>query len=164
MSDIGVSQTLVIGHLWQSVALAAVLALVLILGKRMRGSTRYGLGVAAFVASLALPLAAFIPGETIVSGLLQQLNAPVAVASTETTSMEVTTPPAPQAAPAAPQAPMVMSIAAGDLAPVAQPAPAVAPVAVTAPVVKVSTQTQPVSLFTLPELKLPDLGLPLLAI
>jgi beta-lactamase regulating signal transducer with metallopeptidase domain len=164
MSDIGVSQTLVIGHLWQSVALAAVLALVLILGKRMRGSTRYGLGVAAFVASLALPLAAFIPGETIVSGLLQQLNAPVSLASTETTSMEVTAPPAPQAAPLAPQAPMVMSIAAGDLAPVAQPAPTVAPVAATAPVVKVSTQTQPVSLFTLPELKLPDLGLPLLAI
>ena len=83
MSDVSVSQTLVIGHLWQSVALAAVLALVLILGKRMRGSTRYGLGAAAFVASLALPLAAFIPGETIVAGLLQQLNAPVALLPTK---------------------------------------------------------------------------------
>jgi beta-lactamase regulating signal transducer with metallopeptidase domain len=129
----------------------------------MRGSTRYGLGVAAFMASLALPLAAFIPGETIVSGLLQQLNAPVAVASTETTKLEVTASAAPQAAPIASQAPAVMSISASDgvaISPVAQPAP----VAAATPTVKVTTGTQPVSLFTLPELKLPDLGLPLLAI
>jgi beta-lactamase regulating signal transducer with metallopeptidase domain len=33
-----------------------------------------------------------------------------------------------------------------------------------APVVTVSTETQPLALFTLPELKLPDLGLPVLAI
>jgi hypothetical protein len=83
MSEVGVTQTLVIGHLWQSVALAAVLALVLILGKRMRGATRYGLGVAAFMASLALPLAAFIPGETIVAGLLKQLDAPIALQPVE---------------------------------------------------------------------------------
>jgi hypothetical protein len=89
MSEVGVTQTLVIGHLWQSVALAAVLALVLILGKRMRGATRYGLGVAAFMASLALPLAAFIPGETIVAGLLKQLDAPIALQPVETTRMEV---------------------------------------------------------------------------
>lgn len=163
MSDVGVSQTLVIGHLWQSVALAAVLALVLILGKRMRGSTRYGLGVAAFAASLALPLAAFIPGETIVSGLLQQLNAPVAVASTESTRVEVDATNAASVAPPAPQSPMVMSTSAGDTAAVA-PAPTAAPVAAPAPVVKVSTETQPVSLFTMPALKLPDFGLPLLAI
>lgn len=161
MSDASISQTLVIGHLWQSVALAAVLALVLILGKRMRGSTRYGLGVAAFVASLALPLAAFIPGETIVSGLLKQLNAPVALASTETTQLGVTAAPTPQVAP---QAPAVMPISTGDTRVVAQPAPAVAPVAATAPAIKAATQTQPASLFTLPALKLPDLGLPLLAI
>ena len=89
MSEVGVTQTLVIGHLWQSVALAAVLAMVLILGKRMRGATRYGLGVAAFMASLALPLAAFIPGETIVAGLLKQLDAPIALQPVETTRMEV---------------------------------------------------------------------------
>ncbi len=37
MSDIGVSQTLVIGHLWQSVAGAARGAGGVILGKRKRG-------------------------------------------------------------------------------------------------------------------------------
>lgn len=167
MSDVSVSQTLVIGHLWQSVALAAVLALVLVLGKRMRGSTRYGLGAAAFVASLALPLAAFIPGETIVAGLLQQLNAPVALQANETTRMEVMAPAA--AAPALPAAPAaaVPPPAAGEaslvlaVAPVAAPA---APAAPALPAVKVVTETQPVSLFTVPELKLPDLGWPLLAI
>ena len=40
MSDVSLSQTMIFGHLWQSVALAAVLAVVLILGRRMRGSTR----------------------------------------------------------------------------------------------------------------------------
>lgn len=164
MTDVGVSQTLVIGHLWQSVALAAVLALVLILGKRMRGSTRYGVGVAAFVASLALPLAAFIPGETIVAGLLQQLNAPVALQATETTRMEIDTrgvdaPAAPASAAVVPA--MSEGVATLAVAPAAAPA---APAATSAPIIKVTKQTQPISLFTLPELKLPDLGLPLLAI
>ena len=81
MSDVSLSQTMIFGHLWQSVAIAAVLAGVLILGKRMRGETRYGLAAGAFVASLALPMAAFIPGETIVAGLLKQMNAPVSLAS-----------------------------------------------------------------------------------
>lgn len=167
MSDVGVSQTLVIGHLWQSVALAAVLALVLVLGKRMRGSTRYGLGAAAFVASLALPLAAFIPGETIVASLLQQLNAPVALQANETTRMEVTAPMAAAPAPAAAPAAAVPPPAAGEASLVLAVAPAAAPAAPAAPAlpaVKVVTETQPVSLFTVPELKLPDLGWPLLAI
>ena len=90
MTDVSLPQTMIFGHLWQSVALAAVLAGVLIIGKRMRGATRYGLATAAFVASLALPLAAFIPGETIVAGLLKQLNAPVSLASAST--MPVATP------------------------------------------------------------------------
>ncbi|OYX48562.1 MAG: hypothetical protein B7Y90_10195 [Alphaproteobacteria bacterium 32-64-14] len=164
MSDVSVSQTLVIGHLWQSVALAAVLALVLILGKRMRGSTRYGLGAAAFVASLALPLAAFIPGETIVAGLLQQLNAPVALQANETTRMEVTAPMAAARAPAAAPTAAVPPPASGEASLVLAVAPAAAPAAPALPAVKVVTETQPVSLFTMPELKLPDLGWPLLAI
>jgi beta-lactamase regulating signal transducer with metallopeptidase domain len=163
MSDVGVTQTLVIGHLWQSVALAAVLALVLILGKRMRGGTRYGLGLAAFAASLVLPLAAFIPGETIVAGLLKQLDAPIALQPVETPGVEVdaTSATAAPAAPAAAVTPIMFSTdAAGRaIAPAAAPAqPA------SAPAVTVTTNTQPLSLFTLPELKLPDLGLPILAI
>ena len=60
MTEIDVAQTLVVGHLWQSVAIAAVLAAVLIFGRRMRGATRYSLAGVAFLASLALPLAAFV--------------------------------------------------------------------------------------------------------
>ena len=73
MIDVGVLQTLIVGHLWQSVAIAAVLAAALILGKRLRGTTRYGLAATAFVVSLALPLAAFIPGETLVTTVLDKL-------------------------------------------------------------------------------------------
>lgn len=161
MSDVGVTQTLVIGHLWQSVALAAVLALVLILGKRMRGGTRYGLGLAAFVASLALPLAAFIPGETIVAGLLKQLDAPIALQPVETTQVVVDN-TAVTAAPVAPAAALPGVIPASfELQPAA---PAAAPVAPAKPVVSVTTASEAPSLFTLPELKLPDLGLPILAI
>jgi hypothetical protein len=78
MTEINVAQTLIVGHLWQSVAIAAVLAAVLIFGRRMRGSTRYGLATVAFLASLALPLAAFVPGETMVTTLLEELDAPKA--------------------------------------------------------------------------------------
>jgi beta-lactamase regulating signal transducer with metallopeptidase domain len=162
MSEVGVTQTLVIGHLWQSVALAAVLALVLILGKRMRGATRYGLGVAAFMASLALPLAAFIPGETIVAGLLKQLDAPIALQPVETTRMEVDATGS-MAAPVAPVEGVTPVLFTGD-ADALHVAPVVAPAVPVAPVVTVSTETQPLALFTLPELKLPDLGLPVLAI
>jgi len=162
MSEVGVTQTLVIGHLWQSVALAAVLALVLILGKRMRGATRYGLGVAAFMASLALPLAAFIPGETIVAGLLKQLDAPIALQPVEMTRMEVDATGS-MAAPVAPVEGVTPVLFTGD-ADALHVAPVVAPAVPVAPVVTVSTETQPLALFTLPELKLPDLGLPVLAI
>ncbi len=163
MSDVGVIQTLVIGHLWQSVALVAVLAVALILGKRMRGGTRYGVAAAAFVASLALPLAAFIPGETIVAGLLKQLDAPMALKPVETTQVQVDATASAVVAPAAPVAGVVPALFTGEApAPAAAPATPAAPVA--APIVKVTTDTKPVSLFTLPELKLPDLGWPILAI
>lgn len=78
MTEINVAQTLILGHLWQSVAIAAVLAAVLICGRRMRGSTRYSLAGVAFIASLALPLAAFVPGETLVTSVLEKLDAPKA--------------------------------------------------------------------------------------
>jgi len=76
MFDAGMIQTLIVGHLWQSVALAAVLAGALILGRRMRGTTRYDLAAVALVASIALPLAAFIPGESLARSLLDRINAP----------------------------------------------------------------------------------------
>jgi chromate transport protein ChrA len=70
---------MIFGHLWQSVALAAVLALVCSFSASACAERRaMASSAAAFMASLALPLAAFIPGETIVAGLLKQLNAPVA--------------------------------------------------------------------------------------
>jgi beta-lactamase regulating signal transducer with metallopeptidase domain/ankyrin repeat protein len=80
MIDAGAVQTLIVGHLWQSVALAAVLAATLIFGKRMRGATRYGLAGAALVASIVLPLSAFIPGESLARTVLDKLNAPPTIA------------------------------------------------------------------------------------
>jgi hypothetical protein len=80
MIDAGIVQTLIVGHLWQSVALAAVLAATLIFGKRMRGATRYGLAGAALVASIVLPLSAFIPGESLARTVLEKLNAPPTIA------------------------------------------------------------------------------------
>lgn len=154
MSDVSLSQTMIFGHLWQSVALAAVLAGVLILGKRMRGSTRYGLATLAFGASLALPLAAFIPGETIVAGLLKQLNASVSPASVETPVV------AAPVAPAAPASPMVVQTMFEE----GVTSPPAAPAAPAAPVAHAVKAASPALLFTLPEIKLPDLGLPLLAI
>jgi beta-lactamase regulating signal transducer with metallopeptidase domain/uncharacterized protein (DUF4415 family) len=139
------------------VALAAVLAAVLIGGKKMRGSTRYGLSVAAFAAALLLPLAAFIPGETIVAGLLKQLDAPVALASRDTAAT-----PAPVAAPAAAIDPVVRNAVFADT-----PQFAVAPSVLAAPAPaapKVKHEAALVPLFTLPAVKLPDLMLPLLAV
>jgi beta-lactamase regulating signal transducer with metallopeptidase domain/ankyrin repeat protein len=80
MIDAGIVQTLIVGHLWQSVALAAVLAATFIFGKRMRGATRYGLAGAALVASIVLPLSAFIPGESLARTVLDNLNAPPTIA------------------------------------------------------------------------------------
>ncbi len=166
MTDVSLPQTMIFGHLWQSVALAAVLAGVLIIGKRMRGATRYGLATAAFVSSLALPLAAFIPGETIVAGLLKQLNAPVSLASTSTAP--VATPVVP-AAPATPVDPLIVPATFGEAVNAPRnayvAAPAAPAAAVTHQVVHaVKAAPAPAPLFTLSEIKLPDLGLPLLAI
>lgn len=163
MTDMSLSQTLVVGHLWQSVAIAAVLAGALIIGKRMRGATRYGLGAAALLASLALPLAAFIPGETIVAGLLKQLNAPVSldtsaptthVASLPVSEITARAAPAPAAAPMTPVNYNESSLgyASSALAPAATPV---------AGIVKTNT---PPSLFTMPQIPMPDIGLPLLII
>jgi beta-lactamase regulating signal transducer with metallopeptidase domain len=162
MTDMSLSQTLVIGHIWQSVAIAAVLAGALILGKRMRGATRYALGVAAFAASLLLPLSIFIPGETIVTGLLKQLNAPVSMEAAAPVTVEVATlPPAEIAAAAEPAAPMYSPVNYSNV--VGAPAPAAAAVP---PVVKAtaSTTPAPTSLVTLPTINMPDIGLPLLLI
>ena len=170
MTDMSLSQTLVIGHLWQSVAIAAVLAGALILGKRMRGATRYSLGVAAFMASLLLPLSVFIPGETIVAGLLKQLNAPVQVAAEAPVTTEVATLPiadiAAVAKPAAPASPIYAPInfTGVNVGPAAQAAPA-APVP--APVVKAAADVapaKPTALITLPAINMPDIGLPLLLV
>ena len=162
MTDISLPQTMIFGHLWQSVALAAVLAGVLIVGKRMRGATRYGLAAAAFVAALALPMAAFIPGETIVAGLLKQLNAPVSLTSASTAPVAA---PALPAAPATPVDPMIVATAFDEPAIAPQHNYLAAPVAPAAPVTLAPrAAVTPAALFTLPEIKLPDLGLPLLAI
>src|SRR5690606_2337381 len=135
--------------LWQSVAIAAVLAGVLILGKRMRGETRYGLAAGAFGASLALPMAAFIPGETIVAGLLKQMNAPVSLASAAPVAALPALPaPAPVAGPAPAVDPNVRHAVFGAVAPavLAAPAAPAAPVVVNA--------AAPAPMFTLPEIKM----------
>ncbi len=193
MTEVSLPQTLIFGHLWQSVALAAVLAGVLIFGKRMRGSTRYGLSVAAFVASLALPLAAFIPGETLVAGLLKQLNAPVSIAPIGATTTVDAKPAEPFWAEAARSngAPdWAINASAGVLrnisntdTPVtetvwgkqamAEGAPSWA-LQLGAGAIKTAMQpavtvTPPPAapaapMFTVPEIKLPDLGLPLLGV
>ena len=166
MTDMSLSQTLVFGHLWQSVAIAAVLAAALIIGKRMRGATRYGLGAAALLASLALPIAAFIPGETIVAGLLKQLNAPVAIDTAAPTTHVASLPIseiAARAAPAKAAAPMTpvnyneasLGYASSALAPAA---------AQSAPVTGAVKASAPASMFTLPQIPMPDIGLPLLII
>lgn len=164
MTDMSLSQTLVFGHIWQSVAIAAVLAGALILGKRMRGATRYGLGLAAFAASLLLPLAAFIPGETIVAGLLKQLNAPVQLGTASPTTHLASIPISEIAAPAAPAAPaMPVNYNAATLGyPSAALAAPAAPAAPAANVVNASAA--PVPLFSLPQIPMPDIGLPLLIV
>jgi beta-lactamase regulating signal transducer with metallopeptidase domain len=114
------------------------------------------------MASLALPLAAFIPGETIVAGLLKQLDAPIALQPVETTRMEVDATGS-MAAPVAPVEGVTPVLFTGD-ADALHVAPVVAPAVPVAPVVTVSTETQPLALFTLPESNCPTLACPLLAI
>lgn len=166
MTDMSLSQTLVFGHLWQSVAIAAVLAAALIIGKRMRGSARYGLGVAAFVTSLALPLAAFIPGETIVATLLKQLNAPVSIevpAPVETTApiaplAEAAPTPVETAAPVIVDGVELLPVGLESV-PMAAPTPSISTVDASG-----SASVAPSALITLPALALPDIGLPLFVI
>ena len=92
MSDVSLPQTMIFGHIWQSVALAAVLALVLIVGKKMRGSTRYGLSAAAFAAALdALGTVGDVLGEAArLLGVLLDVRALLAVpAAAEVTPQAV---------------------------------------------------------------------------
>lgn len=166
MTDMSLSQTLVFGHLWQSVAIAAVLAAALIFGKRMRGSTRYGLGAAALVASLALPVAAFIPGETIVASLLKQLNAPVALETNAPTIHVASLPISEIAVPAVPAtaAAPITSVNYNE-ASLGYASRALAPAAAqAASVTGAAKASAPTSMFTLPQIPMPDIGLPLLII
>jgi beta-lactamase regulating signal transducer with metallopeptidase domain len=164
MTDISLSQTMVFGHLWQSVAIAAALAAALIIGKRMRGATRYGLGVAAFLASLALPLAVFIPGQTIVAGLLKQLNAPVSIATSAPALETVAGESLRVEAPAAPVAPAASVIVDGvELLPVTMDSVPMAPAQPRPSIVR-EEPVAPAHLITLPAISMPDIGLPLLLI
>ncbi len=165
MTDMSLSQTLVVGHLWQSVAIAAVLAGALIIGKRMRGGTRYGLGAAALLASLALPFASFIPGETIVAGLLKQMNAPVSLDSAAPTTHLATLPISEIAARVAPApAAKPMTPVNYNEASLGYASSALAPAAAQAAPVGAVKASAPPSLFTLPQIPMPDIGLPLLII
>lgn len=164
MTDMSLSQTLVFGHLWQSVAITAVLAAALIIGKRMRGATRYGLGVTAFLASLVLPLAVFIPGEIIVAGLLKQMNAPVTIEAAASTFETIAGADLRVEAPAAPAAPVAPVIVDGvELLPVSMDTVPMAPAQPVAAVAR-EAATAPASLITLPAISMPDVGVPLLVI
>ncbi|HVY90756.1 MAG TPA: ankyrin repeat domain-containing protein [Hyphomonadaceae bacterium] len=200
-------ETLIVGHLWQSVAVAAVLAGALIWGKRMQGATRYTLSGIAFLVCLALPVAAFIPGETLATVLLKKLDAPVGVTVGAAAAKPVIPQPAAPAANASPEftRPQWADIAISNGAPpaaidlstsllrsvassgapasetdwgkeaikggapawalnlaqtaintAAAPTPPSAPPA--QPVIKVTAKPQK-PLFTLPEIKLPDVDL-----
>jgi beta-lactamase regulating signal transducer with metallopeptidase domain/ankyrin repeat protein len=56
-----------ITHLWQSVLIAAALAGILILGRRMSGATRYAVAGVALMAAALAPLAAFLPESGIIT-------------------------------------------------------------------------------------------------
>ena len=180
--DINVLQTLIVGHLWQSVALAAVLAGALIFGRRMRGSTRYGLAGVAFTASLALPLAAFIPGEALVTGLMDRLNAPASLAEAAAEQKAAPTPVAKALAASQGVPDWITNLGSGVVrtampegvpasetfwgkAAIEDGAPAWAinlggaaiQSALTAPV---AAEPPPAPMFIFPEIKLPNLNLP----
>jgi beta-lactamase regulating signal transducer with metallopeptidase domain len=72
---------LAVSHLWQSVAVAAALAGILILGRRMSGAARYALACAAMAAAIILPLAMFAPGAGARAVLLGWLKAPLAASA-----------------------------------------------------------------------------------
>lgn len=87
---------LAVSHLWQSVAVAAALAGILIAGRRMSGAARHGLASAAMAATIVLPLAAFAPGDGVRAMLLDMVNAPVGF--TDMRQASPRTPPATDAA------------------------------------------------------------------
>ena len=88
---------LAVSHLWQSVALAATLASILILGRRMSGAARYALACGAMTATIMLPLAMFAPGLGARAVLLDLLKAPLARSASASASTPVSTvaPPPP---------------------------------------------------------------------
>jgi beta-lactamase regulating signal transducer with metallopeptidase domain len=180
MIDGAMIQTLIVGHLWQSVALAAVLAGALIFGRRMRGTTRYGLAAMALAASIVLPLAAFIPGDSFARTLLDKLGAPAAVA--EKAAAPETGPSFIEKAAAENGVPMwqvelasnAINAAMQDGAvPASETALGKTAIEGGAPAwaidlgsrmlrnsVELAPAPEPQPLFTLPEIKLPDLNLP----
>lgn len=79
---------LVVAHIWQSVALAAVLAAALIFGRRLSGANRYSLAAAAFLACLALPAASFFPGEGLVRAALTWTQAPITIVEPDSMARE----------------------------------------------------------------------------
>jgi beta-lactamase regulating signal transducer with metallopeptidase domain/ankyrin repeat protein len=154
MFDFSVIQSLAVTHLWQSVAIAAVLAVLLILGKRMSGAARYSLACAALAATVVLPIAAFLPGQAMLGALLDTLKAPTALVEAAPADMPVVAPVSPPADPVRldPQAEAALGM-------IAQPAAAAAPVSSTAialPAIPVERQAA----WTLPTIRLPDLNLP----
>ncbi|MEP7209807.1 MAG: M56 family metallopeptidase [Alphaproteobacteria bacterium] len=92
MSDAGTLMSmstltaLAVSHIWQSVAVAATLAGILILGRRMSGAARYGLACAGMAAAIVLPLAMFAPGAGARAMLLDLLKAPVAAPTASSTT------------------------------------------------------------------------------
>lgn len=163
MTDLSILSQLAASQVWQSVVIAAVLAVALGLCRKASGSARYAMASAAFVASALLPLVAFFPGEGALSALLKATGAPVMLVDA----------PAPEAAaavatPAADPAEAFgrevasaslemagMGVLAGL---VDASAPAVAAEPVAAPAAGGSSSILPV------DFRLPDLTLPFLVI
>ena len=83
---------LAISHLWQSVAVAATLAVILILGRRVSGAARYALACAALAAAISLPLAVFAPGAGARAMLLDLLKAPLVLPAPVNTPAAMITP------------------------------------------------------------------------
>jgi ankyrin repeat protein/beta-lactamase regulating signal transducer with metallopeptidase domain len=79
MMDAGFLGSVLATHIWQSVALAALLAGVLIVGKRLSGDLRHGMAWAAFAASVILPIMAFVPGDGLLERVLKATHAPVTI-------------------------------------------------------------------------------------
>ncbi|MDZ4760366.1 MAG: ankyrin repeat domain-containing protein [Alphaproteobacteria bacterium] len=87
MFDLGLLPSFVVTHLWQSVVLAAVLAMILVIGKRMSGAARHGLACAALAASILAPVAAFFPTQSMLVSLLEALDVAPAVSGASATAL-----------------------------------------------------------------------------